>query len=156
MNVTTVTASSMFPRSSFQECDRSHLLRMLLQSPRSQSLHCYCCHRYKNVTAAAASRILLPSPLQERYRGHRYKNLSTSLLVGVHSHTHTLFGVSCWYNFIIHQHDHDSGSLVFSSLGGRHRLSEHEESSSLDRLSISSCHPYTVPVFWCQNPISWR
>ena len=78
-NLTAVTASRItassilpqsplqacFPRSSVQECYRSHLLRMLLQSPWSRSLHCYCCQRYKNVTAAAASRILPLSLLQE-------------------------------------------------------------------------------------------
>ena len=46
-------------------------------------------HRYKNVTAAAASRILLLSPLQECYRGRRYKNLSTSLLDTVTAATAT-------------------------------------------------------------------
>ena len=51
-----------------QKIYRCHLLRMLLQSPRSLSLHCYCCRRCKNVTASAAS------ILQESYPCHRFKN----------------------------------------------------------------------------------
>ena len=77
LDVTAVTASRMFPRSFFQERyrHRSHLLRMLLQSPQSRSLQCY--------TAAAASRILplSLSPLQEYYRGRRYKISSRTCLL---------------------------------------------------------------------------
>ena len=44
--------------------------------PQSQFQECYCCHRFKNVTAVTATRMLHRPLLQECYGSHRFKNFT--------------------------------------------------------------------------------
>ena len=82
MNVTAVTASRMSPQSPLQERCRVLVSRMLPQSSLQELLQPpletgYRSHRFKNVTAVAASRTLPQSLLQEGFRGHRSMNVTT-------------------------------------------------------------------------------